>query len=223
MRRINDLTDEEVLALTEAEIQRYADIECAEEGLPLLGEVPECPEKPSAIPDVVVYKIGSIEFFKEEDARKVEAVLSQSALCDVNYIGNRWSQEFRCARPELSTPSVSTEKVFTEAQARANEIAINTYLDRKAVYEKKAAEYKKINDATAKVRSRVYDRISEAQAKIREQERVVALYQKYLALADNDVTIAFRFFENALQNMDLEFDHSEFIASKTPVTATLAL
>ena len=76
MLRFTEMTDAELLALTETELEELIDLECAYEGIPLLPPKPEEPIKPANLrPDTSVFHFDDIYITDPEEARRAEELL----------------------------------------------------------------------------------------------------------------------------------------------------
>lgn len=217
MRRIEDLNREELLALTDEEIKRFIDIECAHEGISILGDPPNPPIAPEQKRNLTLYKVGDIYFGKKEEAEAVVQLLARATLYSFRYLGGYWDSNFRYAEPTTDVPQIQIENFFDEAEIRAVKSKLETYVAEKKVYDRRKDEYEKQVAATESCSSKVYDRISEAREYKDELDHIVRTYNKYLDLAEGDRKIAWNFFESALPKMNLQYNHEALLDTYKPI------
>jgi hypothetical protein len=197
MKRFRDLSKEELVTLTDEQIQNFIDIEIAYEGImpvlePQYLAVPAIDIKPT----VAVYECHSQLFKNKEDAikfsemEKLESSYEYSIGSDYKYCsqksdyGNDIKTKYFYKKEEL-------EKVQTTLQD------ISRIQNRNNEQEK---EYKNFIKETSKVRQSIYETINEAQDEIAEIEKAKKIYEKHLSLADGNKEIADKFFCDAYKN-----------------------
>jgi len=206
MKRIYDMDESEVLALTDEMINRLIDYECANEGVPLLPPHPGA--KPKAIdikPDTTIYKVGEWNFINVEDANRVFEVLATSTLCDVD----GYSKDARIGSiittNHYSYPQVKTIKVMSSSLYIKEQSQIATV----AVAEEEWGKANKIYNQAYAAREGIVGNAWEVVRMAREHEAACnkfrADFARYLELADGDRVIAMNFLTKANEMWDLTF------------------
>jgi|GEM_PF-4691845 hypothetical protein len=195
MKNFFDLTDEEILNLTEDEIQNYIDLECAMNGIKLTPE-PEKPKKDIPAPDVNVYSIGGFKTLDYNKALALFDLVSNMELVDVEY-GRDFGYKFVTELKSYNKPEVSTDKYYTEEFY--NQIAddVKKHEDAVKQYEMLMEDF----EANQERRNEVADSILEVVYAVRKKEsKRLSLehqFNRYLELAGNDRETALRFLFDA--------------------------
>lgn len=200
MKRIEEMSQEEMLALTPDAIQKVIDYACALEGLPLEEMGPTKPVAP-AEPDMTLYRITEVSSMYVgtlEDAQKVLDALKGVTLYSTDYVRESEAVGYKkIARPLTRPASVSTEDVFSpEMWAKVKEDyteyaeLMKQYLDSSRATEEASSARKKIADW-------VWKAIRNARRREEYKQELIRAFDRYLILADGNRTIAYRFLEAA--------------------------
>lgn len=192
MKTFDELTDAEVLALTDAEIERYIDLECARAGVPLLPPEPgPKPEEPAAEKDVTLYEVGGDLFRDQETALRVAGVINEAGRVRLDYIPGPGFTRIVGGADE----PVSVQAVAHYSAARWDEVkaAVHAYEEAKGRWDAENSEYNKALSARRKSVEWVWDRIHEVREGERRRERYLSLLRRYIDLADGDEVLARKF------------------------------
>ena len=85
MKTITEYTNDEVLELTDDELSKIIDYQCALAGIPLLPNQPDMPIKPEYDLDSEVYTVGGFMFRDKESAESVKDLINKQSLVKVDY------------------------------------------------------------------------------------------------------------------------------------------
>ena len=196
MKTFYELTDKEILGLTDEEIERYCDIELMRAGVikPIAPIRPKDPE-PMDIRKEQYYEVSlnyrSIVFKTLEQAEvftKLEPLSTDRVY------------EFE---REVSVISYSRDLSIKTIEV-ANSDDVNKYKVKAGLYKKEKEEYdklfKKYNEecsAFQEITEGVFDKRREVENKNRQIDKIIETFEGYLVLADNDKKIAFNFLKKA--------------------------
>jgi hypothetical protein len=194
MKRIYDITDAEVLALTDEQINRFVDIECANEGVPLLPDYPVAPEyDDEPAPDATVYGVSGVSgyFANQEQALSVIAAL---AGCEIVSVGYGSPKVIKSRESWEEKPSTLTEvAAWSESGYDAQREVIENNKRKKAEYDSLLSDYRSALDKRNKTSSAVYSHIEEIRATESRRQVLAREFDRYKELADGDADIAVKF------------------------------
>jgi hypothetical protein len=194
MKKINELTEQEILDLTEEQIEKMIKISCAEEGVKMLKK----PEKPAyhAIPpaDVLPYRVSGVSplFPNIKDAEEIARIIQKSDAKDYGY-----EHDQRVIRDH--TVNFSTEPFPVYSLDLHKEILPlikeNERLNQS--YEAAFSEYTAEKQKRDELSGCILNRIGEVRGEYAEMERIWTLYRdEYLPLS-GDETVAMAFLKKA--------------------------
>jgi len=214
MQRIDDLEHNELIALTEEQVQRLIDIEIAHAGI-MPTEPPERPtlEKAGIIKSEIAYRVGDMYFAERTDA---EAVAQMNIL----KADHDWNIGYDYKWLTIKIDSAISEESFyrhEDVVCVKNVLADNEA--KKKDYEPKKNAYDKYLSTTSQIRSNVWAKVHTAQDLQKEIELAKKTYQKYLDLAEQDETVATNFFREAYKKRE---DLIEVILGKQEVEASIS-
>jgi hypothetical protein len=140
-RRINfdELPQDTIASMSDADIERYIDLECAEQGVPLPTPAPQRPSKIDTFcADLDIYVVSGMQFFKREDAVKVSEFVSGLDRVKLDYVktgdyGNDYTR--RAAYPDLDDIQVETQRVFSPGYASTHNHRIAIANEQKEAYD----------------------------------------------------------------------------------------
>jgi hypothetical protein len=204
MKTIQEMTDQEILALTPENLDHMVKLRMAEEGIKILP-YPSAPEL-ITIPDKddFAYDIKGTEllFREKADAEAIadfilsykEKALTEDYTNDYNYkhlapVGSVWrSKEFGViSRCEFYTKeTLASTKKNIEENARI-----------KKLHDAEMSEYNNSISDGESIREEIHGRYNEVVEKYEEFERLKRRYSEYLELADNQPDIAMNFLKKA--------------------------
>ncbi|MEE9532690.1 MAG: hypothetical protein V3W52_17060 [Syntrophobacteria bacterium] len=191
MKPFNTLTNQELIDLTPEHIKAHLNYICAEEGLPLEVKEPVRPESLHTETNLVLTSVPAV-IVDREVGDLIMDILNNHQQYSHKYntqVYNLLSVDdtYNIAKAGL-VAGITSEKA---AQNEAGNYAL------KKRWEEYNAE-KEIYDEAATKRSEkiatIHDQISSARGLLRNQERMLAEWSKYLELANNDRGVAEKFF-----------------------------
>ncbi len=198
MKMLHDYTPAELLELDEKGIARLIDLECADDGVPLMPTLPKAPTKPEVGPTVEAFTVeGVLRFETRKEANEVLRWLRQNKLLETYYV--RGEYRFSSSNPEGVRPSTEDTVKVTSQMYWEPEIydqsrhVLEAYHADKKTWETAKRERDKI----AKKREGASDSVRGAVDRAREDRDVVlsikATFAEYCDLADGDEKIALGF------------------------------
>lgn len=202
MRRLEDFTNDELVQLDDAGFDALVEIECAHEGIPMLPDHPgEAPTKADDLePTVTLHEVAGYSFLTHEDAIEVAELIGTKETATTGYVsGPSYTQKIR--KTEKRVPDVTTSKAYSEEQANRIAARLERYESKSREWEAAHNEYEGIARKREKVRTRVHEAVRAAREYEERILRTRATFDRYLALADNDAHIAWRFFKQAYSSM----------------------
>jgi hypothetical protein len=197
MKRYTDLSEEELLALSDEEKQKYVDIELAFAGIipmikPVMDPVPEVNIKPT----VQAFEIYGVFFTDEKDAFAV----SKSSACDSQCISGLYDYRYLTPRGEGYNDGIKAKMFYTKAELEE----VRTQLKERQRIEDKnshaAKEWDAYLEKTEHVANLVTSAIAEAEDHKRRIDQAKTVYAKHYELAGGDEAIASRFFVDAYKD-----------------------
>jgi hypothetical protein len=200
MKAFEELTDDELTALSEATIQRYIDLFCAEEGIPLLPEqAPTAPNKRAIEPDQIGY-LMSIWFVHERDAITIANKAAELPRVTKEYKsvpGKGYHSTYRF-EPIASGSAVTVmpDKAYSLDQFAKCGEQIAEFESEKQQYADARAEYDKAVEQRQRASLKFRERIRAASSTINQRRRYQATFDRYLDLAEQNRRTACRFMVN---------------------------
>lgn len=229
-----DLSEQERAKLDYAGLQRYVDYELMRAGVlvappdqeePPLAAYPELPAKIEVFGIQVGY--NAVMYFKDAETAAKVAALAPFAI-DYDYMsGMNEAGKVHFIKDVGEGISVIPTKVLTAAAYRTIKAQLTDYAQSKGARDavaKERSDYDKtVTDATQGMRD---DYVACCTAK-REAEGIVATWDKYLTLADGDVKVAFKFFNDAMAKTGIDYTDAfswspEFKVAIEHLTAPIA-
>lgn len=211
LKRVSEMSDEELLMLSQDKIDDLIKLEMAYEGV----VEPVSPKEPDYIlipgPDVEAWEVATLNgtiFESHEDARSVADKLSNSKrfIKDYNYAGDvkvDFISDSRTDAPVIKPIKLYSRKLFTEIfeLAKQNSKLKNNYNDLMKDFE---IQLEKCN----KIANKVEAIVDGAIIRKSNRELAIARFDEYLTLAQENVDIALSFIQKAYTGKftDLQWD-----------------
>lgn len=199
MRRIEDMTDQEIYDLADEQVERMVTMRCAEEGVRFVDEPPvmeTCDYKPITPSGFFYYlKELGIAVFDQGDAIKIAEFLSGFDLYKTRY-------DFTISKNELHDRlgMIDIEHV-PMFDTRDKEVckSIKEENDRlRKEYEDRLDRYKKDVDRMNEIHSGIWGKVFGVRRKIDRMNNLKAVFvREYLPLVDHDTDKAMVFFKKA--------------------------
>lgn len=197
MKPFDELTDDELIELSDAQIQRYIDLRCAEGGVPLLPPAPQPPDFLEPQPDLPIFGFAGLYFTDKGVALAVlKAVNEAPSRMNLEYMKkDRWSFDYNkpIAVPALEPEELKDTMVFSQ-RAGAEYAAVNVAAEaEKSNYDQLKREFDEIAAKRTSIEIPIRDRIAEAAKRSRRRERLRGEYARYLELAEGNPQVAANF------------------------------
>lgn len=215
-----ELTEDQLAALSDVDVERYIDLACAEEGVRLLPEFNAVPPvQASDGPDIVLHEVGGMFFRDVDDARQVARLAS---VC------RRWAPEWIAGRgysggteshyyvPAESEVGVTDKKGYSKTFYEVRRAVMDQSTRDLKHYEEQKREWDGILGKRNEVRSRLWQAIEAARGTVNRRSRLRGEFARYLELADCDITIARRFLLKAYPDAQ-ELDPALFSNEPPPL------
>lgn len=204
MRLLNDLSQDELVALTPEEKKQVYLLELAERGIALPSATPEYIESPDERgdlkPDTAYYAIAhgySDEYHFEtmEDARAVAALITETAVnTDYDYTGGTKYFHKKDGKIEVDIKTVPAYSRDHYAKVREE---LKVYNEEKTRIEKNNTRRADIQNKQAAVMSEIDEAILEAQTKTTRVTEFAGMFAEYKKMSEGNHDIAVRFMLNA--------------------------
>lgn len=192
MNRIEDLSHDELIALTDEQIQRYIDIEIAFQGIKPC-DAPKDLSLPNAgiIATEKLYKVGELLFKNKEDAIKTASLDLYTSAYD-------WSISYDYRWPEKCVDLKITEvDLYKKEDVLRVSGVLQEIKNKKNVYDSDKSAFDKYLKATTSCRESVWSKISEARDVEYRIQNAIKAIENYKVIADGDLEVALKFFEKA--------------------------
>lgn len=197
MKLFNDYTGKEVESLTDEDIQRLINLECADRGAPMLPPLPVEPKAPEVKPDMTLYQVAyGLYVDNLPDATKIiEAIKSSSAIYDTNYC---CGYQYQRATPKsLADTAMTTSQVFSPEKWGSAENDYAKYEAAKKQYDADIKEYQSAAGERSAVSEYIWGIVSECRRFMNRREQMLGYLQQYIDLAEGDAETGARFFKKA--------------------------
>lgn len=198
MKTFETLTEQELVSLSEDEIQRYIDYACAENGVPLLPTLPPEPVSVNYIPDAQVFTIGHWLHFRtaEEAGRVLEAITASNPI-ETSYFSTPSHVPSTVLTTRRPSFGVTTTEAFTAEKADAIKGQLAEAKRQEDVYAKAKKEYDRAISEREAYASDVREAVAAAWEKHHRREALRRDYERYLSLADGNTVVAAKFLAHA--------------------------
>jgi len=198
IKTIDSYTSQEVLALTPAQIEDIIDYTCALEGAPLLPPAPPPAPKRITLPEHYIYKLGGFYIKDKLLAQDILETLQETELVGVDGYGvsaryypiEPSSWEF----PKLERLSLPSSDSYNACGAEI------------AKWERDMEDWTSYNKLYTEARSARQTVVDSIEAHIHNCRReedgfqiLQAHFNRYIELADGDITMALGFLQDAKQ------------------------
>lgn len=207
MKKIHEMTDQEILALDSEALENLVKVRYAEEGVKLMS-LPTPIEKKEYKGDLKFYEVNGVYFKTFEDAEIFAAAMRPSYKLE--YVRNNYSLKFAVPVGEFET-KIDTVMLFSEDFANTISHEKKRYDEAVDAYKTAKQEYDTNYNEAQWIRDEIYGKYDETRAKYSRLNDLRARYQEYLSLAENNPEIAISFLTKAYGS--LEVDELEYIKS----------
>jgi hypothetical protein len=197
MQRIFELTKAHLMALSNEQIDRFIDVECLLDGVPLVpSDRPVAPEVVKPEPDTEFWTVGSFHFADERQAMVILNELRRSTLIGKSYRNGGGGESCYVIEPlsSYSAPSVTAERAFS--QERWDEVSkqVEEYGRAMAVYKERKSEYDSACKKREEASSRVWNYVDSIRTLAMKRCRLKDEFARYVVLASGEKEMAWNFF-----------------------------
>lgn len=216
MKRINEMTEQEIIALSDEDVQKMIKLRMMEEGIKLLDK-PKVPELFEIEPaDIQYFSIPLLEGFAftnlEEATKVAETLKNAKSLRKVDYDWNKLGSDYKylkkSERYKFNGNSdfdiISGWAYSNELYAKISSFAVQNKVMKEQA-EKDEKEYEKRLSESAELIQEITGRVREVRNKY---DRLETLSRKfavdYYPLSDNDEDMAMKFMAKAYNLNDEE-------------------
>ena len=209
MKRLNQMTVDEILNISDETITKLHKLAYAENGIKIMSE-PTCPKKPDVpAPDMIMYECGSITSSSKDFIDALSNLLVKNKALIRNY-----SSKYDFS-PTLHVESeynryghenqVTTLEVYSKELYAQIEDELQMYKEEKKEYETLMKEYKANEEEAKKWREAVYNIISRVRNYVSQKESYLRKFEEYLEIAEGDKDIAYKFFNKAYPSIKTKY------------------
>jgi hypothetical protein len=229
MKKITELTEQEILKLTDDQVKTMIKLKKAEEGIKFLA-YPKAPELFNVkLPDTDIFTcvlFGDSLAFTDFDELKgligyLENCKSKHSI-DHNYnLSNSGNKKYICRKLKTSGYSndpwmkIESQKVYSHKDYEdvKDQLAQNKKLTEN--YEKELKAWAAANDESKWISTEIWDKVNEVRTKYYElQQHCYRFANDYIPLADNKESVAMKFMDKAYSLSD---EQKEYILANYKV------
>lgn len=207
---IDDLTDEQVLGLSEEETANCVRTKQMQEGIVFAS----CPDAPKYVEipetDSNLYKVDGVEYYFETmaQAEKVRDAITAAVRIKEDYDYNvgyhfKYAQKAPDKEVNITTVSLYTEDTYNKYKSD-----LSMYKQQEDLYKKDLNAYNTYLSTSKKATKYVTDRILEVKEKYADIQQVKDTYAEYLKLSDGNTVMAMKFLLKAFDGDVTRISHS---------------
>jgi hypothetical protein len=211
MNDFRHMTEEQLLALDYDQKQLIIDLECAQQGLPLLPDAPgPKPEVTAIKEDSCVYDVAGVAVLVMEEAHEILAFLAKFPLVQRQYSGPSYYIN-PLESDNYNYPKVAKIPTFTKTFLEQSKDLIKRNTQILAEWEKQEKEYKNAIADRKSIISELEDLIESARDSYYKREQLRSKFQRYLSLAKGDREVAVNFLKAVESLFDFPELETEFL------------
>ena len=193
LKPFEELTDQELVELTDDMVEVYVAKACMEQGI-LRPPKPEPPLYADVLePDVMVYGVhaGYRTLFHCSTHEDAVRAISDLHLVSVE---NDYTAHVEYAQAlDVTDWEVKSKRVYSRARYEQLKGVLEANGKKKAVYEEKHEAWHVGEKQAEEIRERLYDVINAAVARFEEDRQIMKTFAKYTELSNGDKRVALRF------------------------------
>lgn len=200
MTRISEMNDEQLLALTDDEISKLIDYECALQGVPFLPPHPgTMPVKPDTGKKITCYSINNVIVMDMKQAVKILEAINACELFTTTYQGSDYNNQYleRLTCESYSYPKIETKEYIGAEQWDKVKADMTIYTKNKKQWDEINKAYTDALKERANITEEAYGYISDARNKRDAQDSLRSEFSRYLELAEDNPTVAMNFLVKA--------------------------
>lgn len=197
--KITEMRDEDIVALTEEQLDMLIKIECMEQGVPLEPLPPElnCFELPKGS---LAYKVKGTEFWFEDRAdaeniaKAIQAVAHKRRQQKYDW---RTGYDIEWLENYEQDVGVEEKTFYDKLQVQDKEAFLAKRKTLKEQYEADKKKYETSREKVRKVSDQIYSVYYEARKENERVKRYKSMFQEYLSMAEGNHNKARMFFDKA--------------------------
>ena len=200
MKEFENLTDEEIMELSDQDIERLIDYRCAKKGIPFLWKKPTEPTGLDVLDkDAEIYKL-SVDYLFFLDIAEAQAVLElllKSKIVKVEYQGTVYKEIDNWSTPRIQKQSIYSPEHYAKATNEHRDLN-----EVKKRYDKDLAGWNTTKESRVEVIDEVLGKIEEVDVLRDKKGRFKEDFKKYVKMAKGDKEEAFKFLIKAYPEAD---------------------
>jgi len=201
MKKIGELTEQEILKLSDADVDKMVKLEMAEQGIKILSE----PKEPTynKEPDKAIrgYKPVGCEFYLKDAtaAEKISKIIgdNKDKIYRSEYYDNAYTKKLLKQGDYYSYGTITEDLFYKETELRDYDEAINKNKEIKEKYNTLLKEYNSSFEHSKRIRSDIWEQVLVVREKYEHLEELTARYREYLEIAEGNKEIAMKFLKKA--------------------------
>ena len=192
MKYFEDLTDKEILALTDKEIEHYCYLRTAQEGLTFVPKpsLPE-PKKPNIQKTVTMFEACGVLFGCLANAEEFLELSPCTSTYDYAFGGYDypWVEEH--------SEEITTKRFYSKENVENLKVELQEYNEKKSAYDAEQNTYNTFLRKLKELNKSIFDKVNELKKQEQHKKHLKKQYDNYLELANQDEEIAKNFFIKA--------------------------
>lgn len=206
MKNWTELTDYELAALEDKEIDKIRQLILAEEGIPIVVNEPVKSEMETPKKDLTIYVIkgisGSIAFTDINEAIEVVEIFKRCKTIGLLRYGSKYNYFAEGSElsynGEHSEITIESQGVYSKELERSIRNKYDDCMIQKENYEVELSNYNELLAAQEKATKDFYNALDKARETVQRRENLKHQFQDiYLVLAENNKEIAMKFLKKA--------------------------
>jgi hypothetical protein len=196
MKRIHEMNDAEILTLTDDQITKLIDYECALEGVPFLPPNPgPKPEKPAMEKGKTCYSIGGVYVLDMKHAVKILEAITSDTVFKTDYTGSDYNNQYlkRLSTDDYGYPSITTHEYPLPEQWDKVKDAMAAYKHTLKAWEELNTAYTSAVTGRQDIVDAAYETVSAARNRRYEMDSLRSEFERYMELAEQNPTVAMNF------------------------------
>lgn len=209
MKKITEMTEKEVLGLTNEQLELMVKLEMAEQGVKILDRPTEPDYQKETPKDGVAYNINGCTYYAldEKIAKEIGAVIEKhkNSLFNYSYRSGDYNDKIIKPIDSYSLPhigSISKEEYYTDAVTLAVRDIKKANKELKEAYEELLKEYNQAQEGKSEIAGSIYGVFRQVSQKYYDFDILRSRYNEYLDLADQNYDVALKFLKKAYSVSD---------------------
>ena len=211
MAWINELTDQEIMKLTDDDVIAMVRRKCAEEGVKILQQ-PEEPTPFQIQPELTFFVVAGHYFENAADAEATVLTLVKSYEEAYDYAVG-YSHKYP-KKIESRSIEIETKRLFSKKQLDTFKDELTAHKEAESRYSELQSEWKEAQGHRNEFADEIWDKVREVRAKYDKLNNMRQQYADYVKIANGDEQLAWQFFVKAYQEQNDQ--DKAYIINKIP-------